>query len=182
MLSDNQNRLIHLSDLTKKAKMLTIKSVLFRKRWAWCCSEKLALISAPNKFIPRNIVRSLFGKLIYKRGGRGRYMLPLVFIPFNGSTIGDWLFRPQTMFCLWPFVMPILGQLCRGRTVLCVLFFWKGNWYDRRTKSIKRERTKEIGCFCVPAASGKYPAIILQRSGYVGSRTNCRWYGTGSHQ
>ena len=102
--------------------------------------------------------------------------------PFNGSTIKDWLFRPQTMFCLWPFVMPILGQLCRGRTVLCVLFFWKGNWYDRRTKSIKRERAKEIGCFCVPAASDKYPAIILQRSGYAGSRTNCRWYGTGSHQ
>ena len=80
--------------------------------------------------------------------------------PFNGSKIKDWLFRPQTMFCLWPFVMPILGQLCRGRTVLCVLFFWKGNWYDRGTKSIKWERTKEIGCFCVPAASGKYPAII----------------------
>ena len=37
---------------------------------------------APNKFIPRNIVRSLFGKLIYKRGGGGRYRLPLVFVPF----------------------------------------------------------------------------------------------------
>ena len=32
MLSDSQNRLIHLFDLTKKAKMITIKNVLFRKR------------------------------------------------------------------------------------------------------------------------------------------------------
>ena len=102
--------------------------------------------------------------------------------PFIQLTIDNRLFRPQTMFCLWPFVMPILGQICRGRTVLCAFFFWKGNWYDWRTKSIDRERTKEIGCFCVPAAFGKYPAIILQRSGYAGSRTNCRWYGTCSHQ
>ena len=37
--------------------------------------------------------------------------------PFNGSTIKDWLFRPQTMFCLWPFVMLTDKWLCKRRTM-----------------------------------------------------------------
>ena len=70
--------------------------------------------------------------------------------PFNGSTIKDWLFRPQTMFCLWPFVMPILGQLCRGRTVLCVLFFERGIDMTEEQNLLSGSVPKKLAAFAFP--------------------------------
>ena len=54
------------ADLTTREELVTMKLILLCKRWVRCYSENFVLISAPHKFIPRNIVRSLFGKLIHK--------------------------------------------------------------------------------------------------------------------
>ena len=103
--------------LTSKGKLVKINLIWQCKRWVRCCSENFVLTSAPHKFIPRNIVRSLFGKLIYKAERPRQRTDCLWFLyPFIRSTIDYWLFRPQTMFCLWPFVMLVYKWLCKGHT------------------------------------------------------------------
>ena len=57
-------------------------------RWARCCSENSALILAPHKFIPQNIVRSLTGISTCKTGRTGQKVTALgLLCPFLQA---DW--------------------------------------------------------------------------------------------
>ena len=75
-------------------------------RWARCCSENSALISAPYKWIPQNIVRSLFGLSSCKNGKPGQKITALgcctLFADWQGKIV---YLGPRTMFCLRPFVI-----------------------------------------------------------------------------
>ena len=54
------------------------------------------------------------------------------------------------MFCLWPFVIPILGQLCRGHTVLCVLFFERGIDMTEEQNLLSGSVPKKLAAFAFP--------------------------------
>ena len=81
-------------------------------RWARCYSENSALSSAPYKWIPQNIVRSLFGLSSCKTERPGQKITAFgfctLFTIWQGKIV---YFGPRTMFCPRPFAMPILGAM-----------------------------------------------------------------------
>ena len=89
-------------------------------RWARCCSENSALILAPHKFIPQNIVRSLTGISTCKTGRTGQKVTALgLLCPFCRLTGKDRPFQAADDVLSAAFCDTHFRGWSRRRTVLC---------------------------------------------------------------
>ena len=122
---------------------------------------------------------------VVKPGGRGRKLLPLVFVPFlQADRKRSMMYGRGRCFVRGLLLCPFQGRWNRGRTALCCpLSFLKGrSLHAPRTKLIDRERTEKADLVRLPAVSVQPAAGPLQCGGYAGGGKNCRRNRPGRHQ
>ena len=120
-------------------------------RWARCCSENSALILAPHKFIPQNIVRSLTGISTCKnREDRAESHCLGFVVPFCRLTGKDRPFRAADDV-LSAALATHFGGMGRGRPVLSALCcFERKILYDPREDLLTGSVPKTAVQFAFP--------------------------------